>query len=154
MTASLSFGDLGISSSPRGRNGIAKPAASSSLRSRRSLRSLVMPTQTTAPTMSTGIAAPIAVATTTRVRSEGVRRKIRDSTFIGLLRPEHKPHAANGVQQPGCTAGLELAAQIADEHVDDVSVGGEVIAPHQLQQLGAGQHRGLVFGEHREQVEL
>ena len=86
MTASWSFGDFGISSSPRGRNGIAKPAASSSLRSSRSLRSLVMPTQTTMPTMSTGIAAPIAVATTTRARNEGVRRKIRDSRFIGLLR--------------------------------------------------------------------
>ena len=53
MTASWSLGDFGISSSPRGRNGIAKPAASSSRRSRRSLRSLVMPIQTMVPTMPT-----------------------------------------------------------------------------------------------------
>jgi hypothetical protein len=32
--------------------------------------------------MSTGIAAPIAVATTTLVRSDGVLRKIRDSRFM------------------------------------------------------------------------
>ena len=41
-----------------------------------------MPTQTTMPTMSTGIAAPITVATTTRVRSDGVRAKIRDRKFM------------------------------------------------------------------------
>jgi hypothetical protein len=52
----------------------------------------------------------MAVATTTRVRSEGVLRKIRDSRFIGLLGPEHEPHAADRVQQPGRTAGLQLAA--------------------------------------------
>ena len=82
MTASWSLGDFGISSSPRGRNGIAKPAASSSLRSRRSLRSLVMPTQTTVPTMPTTIAAAMAVANATRVRSDGVRVKNRDSGAI------------------------------------------------------------------------
>ena len=42
----LVVGRRGISSRPRGRNGIAKPAASSSRRSRRSLRSLVMPIHT------------------------------------------------------------------------------------------------------------
>ncbi|GAQ33611.1 hypothetical protein MPS_1734 [Mycobacterium pseudoshottsii JCM 15466] len=35
--------------------------------------------------MSTGIAAPMAVATTTRVRSEGVRAKIRDKMFITVI---------------------------------------------------------------------
>ena len=43
-----------------------------------------MPTQTTVPTMSTGMAAPMAVATTTRVRSDGVRAKIRDRRFMRL----------------------------------------------------------------------
>ena len=34
-------------------------------------------------------------------------------------------------------AGLSQP-QIADEHVDDVGVGGEVVAPHQFEQLRAG----------------
>jgi hypothetical protein len=34
--------------------------------------------------MSTGIAAPMAVASTTRVRSEGVRAKIRDRNFMAI----------------------------------------------------------------------
>ena len=87
MMASWSLGDFGISSRPRGRNGIAKPAASSSRRSRRSLRSLVMPTHTIVPTMPTTIAAAMAVANATRVRSDGVRRKIRDrSSRASVLR--------------------------------------------------------------------
>ena len=46
------------------------------------LRSLVMPIHTMVPTMTTTIAAPIAVANATRVRSDGVRAKIRDSRSI------------------------------------------------------------------------
>src|SRR6476659_3753691 len=154
MTASWSLGDFGISSSPRGRNGIAKPAASSSLRSRRSLRSLVMPIHTTVPTMPTTIAAAMAVANATRVRSEGVLVKNRDSGAIGLLLSQDEPHAANRMQQPRSTASLQFAAEVADEHVDDVGVGGEVVTPDQLQQLSPGQHGRLVFGQHGEQVEL
>src|SRR3954449_1789049 len=141
MTASWSLGDFGISSSPRGTNGIANPAASSSRRSSRSLRSLVMPTHTTAPTMSTGIAAPMTVATTTRVRRDGVRARIRDRMFIAVtghaprsLHSEHEPDAPDGVQQPRAAVGLQLASQISDEDVDNVGVGGEVVAPDQLEQ--------------------
>src|SRR5271165_4557540 len=158
MRASWSLGERKFSSRPRGTNGIAKPAASSSRRSSRSLRSLVIPTQTTMPTMSTGIAAPMAVASTTRVRSDGVRAKIRDRMFMstasGLLHSQHEPDPTDGVQQPGTAVGLQLAAQVADEHVDDVGVGGEVIAPHQLEQLRARQHRSLVLGKDRQQVEF
>src|SRR6201995_2233732 len=122
MIASWSLGERGISSSPRGRNGIAKPAASSRRRSSLSLRSLVMPTQTTMPTMSTGIAAPMAVASTTRVFSEGGWATIRDSVFIWcpLLHAQYEPDAANGVQEPRAAVGLQLAAQIPDENVDHV----------------------------------
>src|SRR5579875_1549826 len=135
MTVSWSLGDRGISSRPRGRNGIANPAASSRRRSRRSLLSPVIPNHTTAPTMSTGMAAPIAVAITTRVRSEGVRVRIRDKTFMVavLLHAQHESHSSHGVQQPRRAVGLQLAPQVADEHVDDVGVGGEVVAPDQLQ---------------------
>src|SRR5215470_12533636 len=115
MTASWSLGDFGISSRPRGRNGIAKPAASSSLRSRRSLRSLVMPIHTTVPTMPTTIAAAMALVIPTRWRSEGVRRKTRVRMLTALLGSQYEPHAADGVQQPGSAAGLQLAAQVADE---------------------------------------
>src|SRR5690348_8891812 len=134
MTASWSLGDLGIWPSPRGRNGIAKPAASSSRRSSRSLRSWVMPNHTTVHVISTGMAAPMMVATTTRARREGVRVRILDKKFIARLpslHTQYESHAADGVQQPGPAAGFELAAQVSDEHVDDVGVGGEVVAPHQ-----------------------
>ena len=63
---------------------MAKPAASSRRRSSRSLRSCVMPIQTTVPTMPTTIAAATAVANATRVRSDGVRRKIRDSATMSF----------------------------------------------------------------------
>ncbi len=63
---------------------MANPAASSRRRSSRSLRSLVMPTQTMVPTMTTTIAAPMAVANATRVRSDGVRRKIRVSGLMAV----------------------------------------------------------------------
>src|ERR1700724_1646106 len=118
MITSRSLGERGISSSPR-----------SSL----SLRSLVIPTQTMVPTMSTGIAAPMAVASTTRVRSEGVRAKIGDRIFMAcsississlLLQAQHESNSANCVQQPGAAVGLQLAAQVSDEYVDDVGVGG------------------------------
>src|SRR5271166_5140418 len=131
MRASWSFGERGISSRPRGTNGIAKPAASSSRRSSRSLRSLVIPTQTTVPTMSTGIAAPMTVAITTRVRSEGVRAKIRVRIFMAASNVSNhcsltayaaQTLPADGVQQPRAAVGLQLAAQVADEHVDDVGV--------------------------------
>ena len=45
-------------------------------------------------------------------------------------------------------------AQIADEHVDDVGVGGEVVAPHQFQKLSPAQHCGFVFGQNGQQVEF
>ena len=60
-----------------------------------------MPTQTIVPTMPTTIAAAMAVANATRVRSDGVRRKIRDSDsrsvliaralICTLLRPQTNP---------------------------------------------------------------
>src|ERR1700753_482743 len=150
------LGERGISSSPRGTNGIAKPAASSSRRSSRSLRSLVIPNQTTAQVINTGMAAPIMVATTTRARSEGVRVSILDKKFMfsPSLHTQYESHAADGVQQPGAATGFQFAAQVADEYVDDVGVGGEVVAPDQFQQLGARQYCGLVFGQHGQQVEF
>ena len=67
---------------------------------------------------------------------------------------KYESHAADGVQQPRAATGFQLAAQVSDEYVDDVGVGGEVVAPHQFQQLCARQHRGLVLGQHGQQVEL
>src|SRR5690242_12341460 len=70
------------------------------------------------------------------------------------LSAQNKTDAAHGVQQSGCAAGLQLAAQVTDEDVHDVGVGGEVVAPDQLEQLGPRQHGGLVLGQHGQQIEL
>ena len=43
----------------------------------------MIPIQTMVPTIVTTIAAPIAVANATRVRNDGVRRKMRDSVIRG-----------------------------------------------------------------------
>jgi hypothetical protein len=45
------------------------------------------------------MAAAMAVANATRVRSDGVRRKTREMTFTWLLLPQDESHAPDGVQQ-------------------------------------------------------
>ena len=54
----------------------------------------------------------------------------------------------------GVAAGLELAAQLADEDVDHVGVDGEVVAPDELEQPLAAEHDAGVAGEGLQQVEL
>src|SRR5262249_50093087 len=48
----------------------------------------------------------------------------------------------------------ELAAQLADVHVDGARVAGERVAPHPLEQLVAREHEAAVVEQLPEQVEL
>ena len=71
--------------------------------------------------------------------------------FIGR---QHEADAAHGVDHPRLAVRLQLAPQIADEHVHDVAVHLEVVAPHPLQQLLAAQHDAAMAGQLLEQLEL
>ena len=68
--------------------------------------------------------------------------------------PEHETDAAHRVQQPPLAFRLELSPQIADEHVHDVAVHLEVVAPHVREQLGAREHEARMSYERLEQIEL
>ena len=60
-----------------------------------------------------------------------------------------EPCAASGAPRR-----LELAAHVADEHVDDVGLDVGRVAPHQPQQLLAREHLARVAREDLQQVEL
>ena len=62
--------------------------------------------------------------------------------------------AAHGVQQPRLAAGLGLAPQVADVDLQRVGGGPEVIAPHAVEDLPAGEHLARVVQEQLEQQEL
>src|SRR5204862_1510646 len=69
-------------------------------------------------------------------------------------RPQHESHAAHRLDDPRLAVGLQLAAQVSDEHVYDVAVGLEVVAPNALEQLGAAKHHAGMPGQLLEQFEL
>ena len=58
------------------------------------------------------------------------------------------------MQDPRLAACLELAAQVADEDVDDVRLDVGRVAPHEREQLVAAEHLAGVADEDVEQVEL
>ena len=79
--------------------------------------------------------AAAAAAMATRVRSEAERQERRGRSAPALrLVPQHVPDPANGVNDPRQAVAFELAPQVGDEHVGDVGVDVEVVAPHQLEQ--------------------
>src|SRR6185312_3982988 len=122
-------------SAPAAMRGRRTAAATSSRRSRAATSRRVSRPATTPATTTATTTVPRAAATATRLRSDPRRRP---GSATGRL--EGETDAADGVHQPGRPARLELAAQLADEDVDDVGVDGEVVAPHQLEQPLAAQH--------------
>src|SRR5689334_21225463 len=62
--------------------------------------------------------------------------------------------AAHGVQQPRLALGLGLAALVADVDLEGVLGGGEVVAPHLLEDPGPGEHLARVPDEQLQQGEL
>jgi hypothetical protein len=58
------------------------------------------------------------------------------------------------VEQARLPGRLQLAAQVEDVDLDDVGVGGEVVAPHPGQQLLAPQDLARPVHEGQQQLEL
>src|SRR6202000_2003837 len=53
--------------------------------------------------------------------------------------PQHVADSADGVDQPGLTARLRLATQVADVDLERVAGRREVVTPHVLQDATPGQ---------------
>src|SRR5215469_13375585 len=71
----------------------------------------------------------------------------------GRGKPEHVPHAAQGVDQPRLGA-VHLAAEHGHVRLDDPCVAAEVVVPHMVEDLHLGQHAVGVAHEVPEQLEL
>src|SRR5262245_9563400 len=83
-----------------------------------------------------------------------VRMDTRNTARWTSGRPQHIADPAHGVQQARLAGRLELVAQVADVHVDDVARGGGGQAPHRVEQLRAAQHLPGMSEEVVQQVEL
>src|SRR5258705_2691992 len=101
------------------------------------------------------VASPTPIAKAQRItnvspaemRARRQRIEIRSST-------EHVSRAADGVQEPRLATGLELAAEVGDEHLDGVRRGERVVAPDLFEQPLARHHDALVAHQVLEQLEL
>src|SRR5215470_18522922 len=71
----------------------------------------------------------------------------------GRGKPEHVPHAAQGVDQPRLGT-VHLAAEHGHVRLDDPGVAAEVVVPHMVEDLHLGQHPVRVAHEIAEQLEL
>src|SRR4051812_1361710 len=71
---------------------------------------------------------------------------------LGVLRRRHLVADAPHGDDRRCVA--ELAAQLADVHVDRARVACEGVAPHALEQLVARQHEAAVIEQLPEEIEL
>src|SRR5438105_4522630 len=100
---------------------------------------------------ATTAAAAAADASATRVRSDADLPSRRRTS--GLV-AQHVPDPADRVDHPGVAFALELASEVADEHVGDVRVDVEVVTPHQFEQPLPGQHHSGILRKDGEQVEL
>src|SRR5215472_4809790 len=80
-------------------------------------------------------------------------RKVTDfqNLAIGL---DRITLAAQGMQQRRREALVDLVAQAADLHVNDVGARVEVAVPHRLEEHGAGDHLALVAHHELQQTEL
>src|SRR6266702_813169 len=58
---------------------------------------------------------------------------------LGSRQPQHVPHAAQGVDQPGLL-GVYLAPQHGHVRLDDAGVTAEVVVPDVVQDLHLGKH--------------
>ena len=94
--------------------------------------------------------------TAPRAADSGHPAAQRPAALTGLTAAflEDEADPADGVHHPRRAAGLELAAQLADEDVDDVGVDGEVVAPDQFEQPLPAEHDAGAAGQRLEQVEL
>src|SRR3954452_17309955 len=104
------------------------------------------------------VSAPTAIANASRMTmvssAELPARRQRIGRRLKLLRTEHVPRAADGVQQARLVTGLELAPQVRDEHLDGVRRRERVVAPDLLEQALARHDDPLVAHEELEQLEL
>ena len=88
---------------------------------------------------------------------DGEHRGDRDPRPQARRQPHGRstqPIAAHGVQHPRLAVRLELAADVADEHVDDVRLDVGGVAPDLGEQLLAREHLPGMTGEDLEQLEL
>src|SRR6059036_4005810 len=104
------------------------------------------------------VRAPTAIANASRMISvssaELPASRQRIGSRLNVLRTEHVPRAADGVQQARLALGLELAPQVRDEHLDRVGGGERVVSPHLVEQPLAGDDDALVAHQVLEQLEL
>src|SRR5438105_3144779 len=77
-------------------------------------------------------------------------RRLSDTSLL----PQDVPHAPHRVQEPWLAAGLGLAPQVTHVHTEGIGGGTEVIAPHVLEDLRAGQDLAGVAEEELEEEEL
>src|SRR5437763_1433791 len=79
------------------------------------------------------------------------RRAIGDLTSVLA---QDVTHAAHRVEQAGPAAGLGLSPEVSHVHPEGVGGGAEVVAPHRLEDLRAGQHLPGMLEEQLQQQEL
>src|SRR5436305_7723796 len=95
--------------------------------------------------MTTAIATATAAAIPTR--------RLRGMTPPSRL-PHDVPHPADRMQEARLVALLGLAAQVAHVYAQRVGRGAEVVAPHVLEDLRAGEHLLGVAEEQLQKQEL
>src|SRR5437867_3036389 len=118
----------------------ATAAATSLLKSERIRLTVTCPTAIAKPSRITNVS-------DAEISARRQRMGIESST-------DHVAGAPDRVQQARLAAGLELAAQVGDEHLDRVRRGERVVAPDLLQQALARDDDALVAHEVLEQLEL
>jgi hypothetical protein len=90
----------------------------------------------------------------------GSRSKLAETRALarasgrGNLGAEDVAGSPDGVQEAGLAFGLQLAAQVGDEHLDRVRGREGVIAPNLVEQALARDHDALVAHQVLEQLEL
>ena len=100
-------------------------------------------------------------ASSSRPRSPRRRDRQQRGQREPRAQAARQPHGRSAQPTPrtvcsvrGSLRGLELAAHVADEHVHHVRLHVGRVAPHEPQQLVAGEDLPRVPGEHLQQVEL
>jgi hypothetical protein len=89
---------------------------------------------------------------TVRVSAGWARFSARRGGF--LLGRETVAAAAHRLHQPVVVAGLQGAAQAADVHIHRALLDEDMVAPHLVEQLGAGMHPLRVGHQEMQQAEL
>src|SRR4051794_16954242 len=98
---------------------------------------------------------PITTAKPVRMTNVSAAETMASRHRIGIdSSTEHVPRPADRVQQPRVATGLQLAAQVRDEHLDGVRRREGVVAPDLLEEALARDDDALVAHEVLEQLEL